>query len=73
MACCMVSKVNLSVAPEWIQRRLLEEKIASVEWAFTLSSAIANSDSLAFSKFVPYALAPENLERIAEYADCQML
>ena len=41
MACCMVSKVNLGVAPEWIQRRLLEDKIASVKWAFTLSPTIA--------------------------------
>ena len=72
MACCMVAKENLGVAPEWIQRRLIEEKVASVEWIFSLSSALANSEPVVYSEFVQKAIDPEILERIAEYADCKI-
>ena len=68
----MVSKENLGVAPEWIQWQLLEESVASVEWVLSLLPAIANSDSFAFAKFVPYAIARQDLERIAEHADCKI-
>ena len=65
-------KENLGVAPEWIQCQLLNESIVSIEWVLSFSHIVFTSDSLSFTKFVPYDTTHYILGRISKYADCKV-
>ena len=71
----MVTKENLVIAPEWIQWRLIEDSVNSVEWVLSLNSAITSNLLLKFHDFVP-SYFPRILgsiaENIMENADCSL-
>ena len=73
MSCCMVYRLNLGMAPVWIQWQLKHEGIASMEWVCSLVVSISTAGPFVFTNFTPTKLPESVLKMITEFLDCKII